>query len=172
MRPVIGHRDHDVLRLQIPMHDAAPMGGRERVEHLRHQPPRVDGRQRPLRREPVAHGPALHQFEYGEQPPVGRFPLVEQGHDVRMPQRLAKARLAPEARTPARALRRAERGIVPHQLDRDVLPRLVADRTKHHAVTAFAEQRAEPVMQFAGKRRERCGMLARRSGVRPGWRVE
>ncbi|ESS36715.1 hypothetical protein P355_1950 [Burkholderia cenocepacia KC-01] len=168
VRPVVGDRDHDVLRLQIAMHDAAPMSGRERVEHLRHQPPRVDGRQRPVRREPVAHRPALDQFEYGEQPPVGRFAAVQQRHDVRMPQRLAQARLAPEARTLVHALRRGQRGIVAHQLDGDGVPRLVAGRPKHHAVAAFAEQRAEPVMPFAGERRKRRRVLRWFRCIRPG----
>ena len=121
MRPVVGHHEHDVLRLQIPVHDAAAMCSRKRIEHLRHQPSGIDGRQRPLHREPVVQGPALNALEYGEQPPVGRFP-IQQRHDVRVPQRLAQARLAPEAHALARALGFGPRDIVPHQLDRDVLP--------------------------------------------------
>jgi hypothetical protein len=93
-----GH--HDVLGLQVAVHDALRVRARERVEDLEHQVHRVVDREGALRREHLAERLAGDEVEGGVEPALGGLAAVEDGDDVRVPERGAETHLAPEAPPP------------------------------------------------------------------------
>ena len=87
--------EQDVLRLDVAVHHALAVGIVERAGHLLHDPASGRKRERPLTREPLAEGLALHQrHDIVEQAVYGARVMERQ--DVRVMQRGGRLDLAEE----------------------------------------------------------------------------
>ncbi len=82
--------EHDVGRLEVPVHDAGCVNRRQRLDESEREPPAPAGRHRPGRKPLVVAAPRQHQVgergpddKPGGQPRLGRFAVaVQQLRDV------------------------------------------------------------------------------------------
>ena len=99
--------DHDVLRLDVAVHDAGGMRGAERPRHLAAD---VDGRRQRLRRlDERPQRPAVDQLLDDEELARRRLADVVDGDDVGVVEGGGGARLAQEALDDGRLLAAARR---------------------------------------------------------------
>ena len=119
--PRAGLREHDVVGLEIAVHDSLGVGAAQGVEHLAHEVDRLAGAERPFRRERLAQRRPRHQLEHGVQGrrvgPAG----IDQADDVGMGERGAQLHLAAEALAARGTLRQRQIGRQTQQLDGDRL---------------------------------------------------
>ena len=124
--------EQDVLRLDVAMDDALPLGVSQRVGHRPGDPQRVRQRELGLARQAVPERLALH-VGHGEPEPAGRFTGVVDRQDVRVVEPGGEPDLPDE---PLGAQRVRQLGMEDLQGDGAVVPEIAGEIDRGHAATA------------------------------------
>jgi hypothetical protein len=125
-------RDEDVLRLDVSMNHAAPVGVVERVGDFPGDRHRLGGREPRLGHQPVAQALAFHERHHGVEQ-VPRLARIEQRHDVRVLKLRGDPDLAQKA---LRAHRRCDVGIQHLDRDRALVAAIAREIDVGHPATA------------------------------------
>ncbi len=148
--PSSGVEDHDVLGLEVAVHDVALVRGRERADDRHHDVEREalrarEARSSRARGQDVAQRAALEVLEDHVRMPVGLVDLVDD-HDAFVSTARRRQGLGEQARCRSPA--------VPEELDGDQAPELGIAREQHDPHAALAELANDLVCfpEHAGRR--------------------
>ncbi len=102
----VDRRDEHVLGLEVAVHHAGRVGGRERRGHVAQRRQRPGDRHRPPPRQALRERLALEQLHHVVVPPVVERAEAEDVDDVAVPNAVDRPRLLDEARDRGRVVRK------------------------------------------------------------------